>query len=249
MTVREFAALAGVTVRALHHYDRLGLLRPKRSHNRYRSYGEQDLVRLEQIVALKFVGMPLRRIKALLDRDGSGLARALDLQRRALEAKRALMNQAIAAIRKAEAAVAEGNRPPAEVLRRIIEVIEMQNHAEWTNKYYNEAAQAKIAARRQEWSPELQDRVSRAWMDLIRDVEAALGEDPAGAKGQILAGRWMGLVEEFTGGDPDVTSGLKTLWADKVNWPAEAQQQAEPFRITPRVMAFIEQAIAARRQP
>jgi DNA-binding transcriptional MerR regulator len=56
--VREFALLSGVTVRALHHYDRLGLLRPRRSHNGYRAYGEQDLARLEQIVALKFVGYP-----------------------------------------------------------------------------------------------------------------------------------------------------------------------------------------------
>ena len=56
---REFAELSGVTVRALHHYDRLGLLRPKRAQNGYRAYGEQDLVRLEQIVALKFVGLPL----------------------------------------------------------------------------------------------------------------------------------------------------------------------------------------------
>jgi len=71
---REFANLAGVTVRTLHHYDRLGLLRPKRGLNGYRAYGEQDLARLEQIVALKFVGLPLRRIKALLDRDGIDLS-------------------------------------------------------------------------------------------------------------------------------------------------------------------------------
>jgi len=48
---KELAELSGVTVRALHHYDRLGLLRPKRTHKGYRAYGEEDLVRLEQIVA------------------------------------------------------------------------------------------------------------------------------------------------------------------------------------------------------
>ena len=79
--VREFAELSGVTVRALHHYDRLGLLRPKRTRNGYRAYNEQDLVRLEQIVALKFVGLPLRRIKALLDRDELDFAGALRMQR------------------------------------------------------------------------------------------------------------------------------------------------------------------------
>jgi hypothetical protein len=61
--VHEFAELAGVTVKALHHYDRLGLLTPRRTEAGYRVYTERDLERLEQIVALKFLGLPLRQIK------------------------------------------------------------------------------------------------------------------------------------------------------------------------------------------
>jgi DNA-binding transcriptional MerR regulator len=244
----EFAALAGVTVRALHHYDRLGLLRPKRTHNGYRAYTEQDLLRLEQIVALKFIGLPLQRIKALLDQGGLELAGTLEMQRTVLEAKRGLLDQAIEAIRLAERAVEAGEPPAAAVLKKIIEVIEMQNDAEWTTKYYNDAAQAKIAERKKAWSPELQERVSREWMELIRDVEAACGEDPAGEKGQDLAARWIALVEEFTGGDPEVTSGLKSLYADRANWPAQTQQQMQPFRIAPEVWGFINQAIEVRKR-
>ncbi len=48
---REFAELAGVTVRALHHYDRLGLLKAKRTRAAYRAYAARDLERLEQIIA------------------------------------------------------------------------------------------------------------------------------------------------------------------------------------------------------
>ena len=51
--VQEFAEMAGLTVRALHHYDRLGLLKPGRSQAGYRLYCLEDLQRLEQIVALK----------------------------------------------------------------------------------------------------------------------------------------------------------------------------------------------------
>jgi hypothetical protein len=51
---REFAKLAGVTVRALHHYDRLGLLKPRRTPAGYRAYSTRDLEGLEQIVALKW---------------------------------------------------------------------------------------------------------------------------------------------------------------------------------------------------
>ena len=246
--IKEFAGLSGVTARALHVYDRLGLLRPKRSHNGYRVYSDHDLIRLEQIVALKFVGLPLLNIKALLDGDGPGLAVALRKQRNVLEARRNLLGQAIEAIRQAEQAAAAGQRPDAAILTKIIEVMEMQNDAEWTMQYYNDAAQAKIAERRRAWSPELQERVSRQWLELIRDVEAALGEDPAGAKGQALAARWTGLVEEFTGGDPNVAKGLGELHADRENWPDQAKRQTQPFGIRLEVWGFIKQAIAARKR-
>jgi MerR family transcriptional regulator, thiopeptide resistance regulator len=170
------------------------------------------------------------------------------MQRSVLEARRGLLDQAIEAIRQAETAAGAGQRPASAILTKIIEVMEIQNDAEWTMKYYNDAAQAKIAERRREWSPELQERVSRQWMELIRDVEAALGEDPAGDKGHALAARWTGLVEEFTGGDPGITSGLKKLYADSANWPSQAKQQMQPFRIGPEVWVFINQAIAARKR-
>lgn len=60
----EFAALTGVTVRALHHYDRVGLLKPTgRSAAGYRLYGAGDFARLQQVLTLKFIGLPLRQIK------------------------------------------------------------------------------------------------------------------------------------------------------------------------------------------
>jgi DNA-binding transcriptional MerR regulator len=66
--VSDFAEKAGITVRTLHHYDRLGLLKPSgRTEAGYRLYGERDFVRLQQIVTLKFIGLPLRQIKDLLD--------------------------------------------------------------------------------------------------------------------------------------------------------------------------------------
>jgi len=55
--VKEFAELAGVTTKALHHYERIGLLRPGRTDAGYRMYAERDLERLEQIIALKFLGI------------------------------------------------------------------------------------------------------------------------------------------------------------------------------------------------
>ena len=100
---REFAALTGVTVRALHHYDRLGLLKPSRYTGAgYRLYNEQDVVRLEQIVALKFIGFSLKQIKDILQRRTFDLTTELRRQREAIEEKRERLAVAVQAIQRAE---------------------------------------------------------------------------------------------------------------------------------------------------
>src|ERR1700676_3756996 len=128
---QEFANLAGVTVRTLHHCDRLALLKPARTESGYRMYRERDLERLEKIVALKFIGVPLKRIRALLDGDPGELRDALRMQRRLLEGKRLLLDDAIGAIREAEAEIEAGKRPDSALLKKIIEVIAMQNNTDW----------------------------------------------------------------------------------------------------------------------
>jgi DNA-binding transcriptional MerR regulator len=104
---QTFAKLGGVTVRALHHYDRLGLLQPQRSPAGYRLYSDCDLGRLEQIIALKFFGLPLKEIKAVLER-GAPLPDTLRMQRSQLETRRRQLELAIGAIREAEAAADPG---------------------------------------------------------------------------------------------------------------------------------------------
>jgi len=239
----EFANLAGVTVRTLRYYDRLGLLRPQRNGSGYRVYRERDLERLEQIVALKFLGMPLAEIQKLLDASPAGLPEALAMQRKALVEKRGMLDKAIGAIREAEAVVAKGHAGRTEVLKKIIEVMEVENSNEWMKKYQSDAAQAKIEARKGSWNPAMQQEVSREWTELIAEVEANLSEDPMGAKGQELGARWKKLVEGFTGGDRDITQSVSKMWSDRANWPEHAKQQAGQFQIKPAVWAFIGKAL------
>ncbi len=243
--VQEFAELAGVTVRALHHYDRLALLQPARTDAGYRQYSLRDLERLEQIVALKFLGLPLKQIKDLLDRDRRDLSGILRSQRQALEEKRHRLDQAIGAIREAEKTIRPGRQPDAAALKKIIEVIEMQDSTEFMKKYYSDEAQAKMAERRQQWNPELQERATRAWADLFRDVEASLSEDPVSEKAQALAARWKKLVEEFTGGDAEISTGLQKAWADRQHWPNALQQQSAPFS-NPKVWDFMSRVMNCR---
>ena len=237
---RQFAELAGVTVRTLHHYDRLGLLKPLRNDSGYRLYRERDLERLEQIVALKFLGLPLRDIRRLLDSTAPKLPDALRMQRSALEEKRRQLDQAIAAIREAESAVTAGRPADAALLKKIIEAIDMQQNNDWT-KYMNDAAREKIVARGTQWTPAMQEQCTRDWTQLIGEVQAAMdsGMDRNSPAAQALAARWKKLVEGFTQGDPDLTQGVSNAWKDRANWTQGQQQQAGGFPITPEMMRWI----------
>jgi MerR family transcriptional regulator, thiopeptide resistance regulator len=249
--VSEFAEKVGVTVRTLHHYDRLRLLRPGgRTRSGYRLYGETELARLQQIATLKFLGVPLKTIKALLDRGSLelelDLAATLGLQRRLLTEKRRQIDLALQAIELAERSSGSRRSPDWQALKTIIEVMEMQdNNMEWTKKYYSEEAQAKIAERAKTWTPELQAEVSQQWKELVSEIESAIaaGEDPAGAKAQTLARRCSELVRGFTGGDPEIQKGVNKLYSDQKIWPPNFQK---PF--SDEVQAFITKAIAAGRR-
>lgn len=83
-TVGELAEQAGVSVRALHHYDEIGLLVPMRSGAGHRRYTEPDVARLTQVVALRSVGLPLGEIRRCLD-SGEALAATLTRQLRDLD--------------------------------------------------------------------------------------------------------------------------------------------------------------------
>jgi DNA-binding transcriptional MerR regulator len=246
--VQAFADLAGVTVRALHHYDRLALLRPRRTRAGYRMYGLPDLERLEQIVALKFLGIPLKQIKAVLDRDGRALPDTLRAQRRALEAKRRRLDRAIGAIADAEVSLEPGQPADAAVLRRIIEVIEMADHAEDMRKYYSDGAWAELTRRREQMTERMREIAmegTRKWQALYADVTASLDEDPAGSKAQALLDRWQALVHEFTGGNAEIKAGLGRAWQDRANWSEAMKKESEPFG-DPRVWEFIGKAGKAR---
>lgn len=245
--VSEFAEKAGVTVRTLHHYDRLGLLRPGgRTDAGYRLYGEREFVRLQQIVTLRFIGLPLAEIRDLLDSGDLDIPATLRLQRQLLKEKSRRLELAIRAIDAAERSLTTSRAPDWALLKKIIEVMEMQtdNNNEWMKKYYSVEAQAKIAESGKTWTPEKQVKIQQDWKDLMSDVEAAMArnESPSSAAAGLLARRWSDLVRAFTGGDPEVQKGVNSLYADQGNWPSTFQR---PF--SDEVWEYVKKAMAAHK--
>ena len=240
---QDFARRAGVTVRTLHHYDRLGLLKPSGyTAGGYRLYGARDLARLQQIVTLKFIGLPLKQIKELLERREFDLTATLRLQREVIEAQRRHLETIIHAIERAERLIAADEAPDWDVFRNIIEVITMQNDMNWIKQYYTAEQLEELAAR---GANGVREQGERDWALLIKEVEeaASAGLDPSSEKAQALAARWSKQIEAFTGGNPAIAESLKHVYADQANWPSTFQK---PY--SDEVEAFIAKAAAARKE-
>ena len=236
MQIQEFAQRTGVTVRTLHHYDRLGLLRPGgRTASGYRLYGERELIRLQQIATLKFIGCSLNEIKAVLSGPSSDLGETLKLQREALERKRRTIDRALRAVDRAQKLFAQSGRTDWDALKHIIEVIQMEQDKSWMLQYFTPEQQAVLSARKSE----VRSRGEEGWAKLIPEIEAAAkdGLDPASEEARSLIERYQQLINLFTGGDPGIQANLERLYADKANWPTTFKSP-----LSEAARSFVEQA-------
>jgi DNA-binding transcriptional MerR regulator len=240
--VKEFAQLAGVTAKTLRHYERVGLLKPGRSSAGYRLYTGGHLERLEQILALKFLGLPLKEIRDALERTPRQMPEALRMQRRALQDKLAHVARAIQAIEAAEQALENDSTAETSALRKIIEVIRMRDAIEAMKRYYHTDAEWEKRRRYYEEGP------GREWRDLYRDAAGQLGEDPANEKVQALADRWLGLTVRAMNGEPELQQDSWKAWNDRENWPEEMRARVREFRLDEVTELIRQAALCARKK-
>ena len=100
-TIKQLADLAGVTVRTLHHYDQIGLLKPEReTSNEYRRYGKEELLRLQQIMFFRELELPLEGIQNILDDTAFDVVGALEKHRELIELKKKRMQNLLKTIDK-----------------------------------------------------------------------------------------------------------------------------------------------------
>jgi DNA-binding transcriptional MerR regulator len=261
--IQEFAKLAGVTVRALHHYDRLKLLVPAhRSDRGYRLYCHEDLGRLERILALRYLGLPLREIGALLNtpvgRGAEPLTVTLARQRAALCERRNGLDRVLRAIEHAQQraqdissagrAATEGAEPEWVLYQTILKEIQMQDATDWTEKYYSPKAAEARRELRAALPPEKWAEIGLRWKTLYADIQSALDREapPDSAEGRALVARWMRLFDEFTFGNPEIAEGWRRMQDDENHWPDdETAARLRANRPKPEYLSYFHQAAQA----
>ena len=98
--IKEAAQLSGVSVKTLHHYDKIGLLVPQKSENGYRTYCQADLERLQVILYYKYLGFSLEKIAELLSQDDQTLLPHLVRQLEYLQQERDRLDTLISTLQK-----------------------------------------------------------------------------------------------------------------------------------------------------
>ena len=246
LKVGELARRTGLTIRTLHHYDAIGLLKPSlHTEAGHRLYTAGDIARLQQVLSLRQLGLSLEEVRDCLDRPGCSpvelirlhvarLREQIDLQRKLCERLDAL----------AEHFRAAGEVSADEFLQTIEVMTMTEKLAGQMEKYYTPEQLKYFQERRQAGGPAMEEATRQGpqlWADLFADVDAALaaGVPPEDPQAQGLAKRWLALVTMVTGGDPGIYNSMRTMYEKEDNVMGTDTKALRPK------MEYIQKAAAA----
>lgn len=237
MTVKQLAKISGVSVRALHHYDEIGLLKPAHvGRNRYRYYGREELLRLQQILIHRELDIPLSKIATILDAPDFNQLETLAEQRERLAEEAQRYAQLVRTIDRTIASL-KGDRVMRNAdLYRGISPEKQAEYEKWLIAKYGgdmpdriNVSKKKFAqlseAEKASLNDELQE-VETAWADAMKN-----GVAPASAALDPLIERFSQWVAVMWGNPcpPDALVGLADLHLSHPDFVSRYEAIAEGF--------------------
>jgi MerR family transcriptional regulator, thiopeptide resistance regulator len=244
MSVGDTAALAGVTVRTLHHYDRIGLLAPSaRTAAGYRRYTPADLDRLHRVLVYRELGFPLEEIATLLDDPAADpvahLRRQLALLRDRLDRTRAM----VAAVEKELEAQQMGIRlTPEERFEVFGEHDPAQHAAEAEERWGETEAWAQSQRRAAAYTKEDWLRITAESAGIEQRLADALraGVAPDSAPAMDLAEEHRRHISRwFYDCPPQMHAGLGRMYLEDERFTAHYEQ------VTPGLARYVSTAVQA----
>ncbi|MFD7847896.1 MerR family transcriptional regulator [Nocardia sp. NPDC059764] len=222
-TIQQLADSAGITSRALRHYDEIGLLPPARvGHNGYRYYDTDSAARLQRILLLRELGLSLPAIAEILGRPtdeddpADSESVALEAHLRFLEAERARLDDRIRALRHTLDARAGAEGSLRMMLEGFNDPYRDEVIARWGEAAYEAGNQwwhAKSLRQQREWKRDLDDMIA-TWITTWKS-----GHTPSSAPAQSQAARHIAWFRAIPGtpvadGDRDRSIAMVTAMAD-----------------------------------
>ncbi|MCA9517968.1 MAG: MerR family transcriptional regulator [Myxococcales bacterium] len=243
-TVGDVARIARVSVRTLHHYEAIGLLTPSaRTDAGYRLYGAAELARLQEILVLRALGLPLEAIRATLDDPARDRLAALEAWREALVLRRAELDGALAAVERTITAMKDGRDMAEHDPSALFDGFDPEEHgAEARERWGHTDAFRESARRTKGYGPEDWARM-RAELEALESAlgaACARGVAPDAADAQALAERHRAHIDRwFYPCSTAMHAGLADMYVGDPRFAARYEARA------PGLAAWLRDAIRA----
>ena len=227
LKVGELAALANLTVRTLHHYDSIGLLRPSaRSDAGYRLYDRDDVARLHHIQALRAFGLSLSDIGLTLDSPAGSPQAIVDRQLEALEVRMAEARRLRDQLLRVREELVRGSAPDLSTWLTTLEnTMDMINVYE---RYFTKEELDRLPMVRN-------DAAQAQWQAMVEQarglIESQVPTNSDAAKAFAL--RWLQTFDRDTGGDAALQAKLNVM----------AEREKDAVGVPAQIFAYVKAAV------
>ena len=207
--VGDLAKISGLSIRALHFYEEAGLLRPStRTDSKHRLYNEKDVVRVQQILSLKQLGLPLETIKKCLVENKMSPLEVIQMHLARIKEERTRIENIFRVLTTLEKALVSKKATSITDFINLMEVIKMND------KYFSKEQLEELGKRRDKLGEKKIQSIQEEWPKLIEKVRVEMkkGTAPNDPEVQKLAKRWNELVEAFAGKNAEIRMKLVDMY-------------------------------------
>lgn len=194
-SIGEFAKKTGMTIRTLHYYDEIDLLKPSFiSTTGRRFYSDENIIQLQKVVSLKFLGYPLEKIHALIHLKEWDLKESLEFQKQEMLQKKEHLQQVIRALDHALYITEDQGTMDANIFMMLIHNIHKEEEQkEWLSNYFPKEMVENMFK-----IPEIKlKELNLEMAELFSQLKAAYGQDPANPNIQALLEQYFDLSLEL----------------------------------------------------
>jgi DNA-binding transcriptional MerR regulator len=239
LTVKQLSTLAGVTPRTLHHYDEIGLLKPSHvGDNGYRYYGEESLLRLQQILFYRELGIPLEDIKKIIGRHDFDVLGALRSHKEALKKQVARLNRLIQTVDNTVNYL-KGNTIMSE--KSYFEGFseeEQEKYAQEAEELYDAESVRESNRKWKAYPAAKKEAIMAEGQAVYTDMIAAMPQGAASKEVQTIVERWRRHLEYFW------TPKLDQLLALANGYNDDPRFKANFDKMHPQLADFMREAVS-----
>lgn len=239
-TVKAVADTAGISIRTLHHYDEIGLLRPASlSPAGYRLYGREDLERLQQVLFFRELGFSLKEIKEILDSPHFDRKQALTSHRRLLLEHKRRLERLIESVDQSIGAIERGETMSESEMFEVFDRKQLEEWREearqnWGSENVDESWRRASKYTKEDWT-----KIQAEGQEYTVAIAGLMDRNPADPEVQRQVGRHFKLINDrFYTCTPDVFRGLGEMYVQDSRF-AEFYE-----KVKPGLADFMRQAMA-----